>query len=173
MSDTIPETANDPAIGEARAQDDAAVVALWTACGLVRPWNDPFDDIRLCRESGHGVLLVARDQGRVVGAVMTGHDGHRGAVYYLGVDPAARRAGWGRRLVAAAEDWCRARGLPKINLLVRKENSGVLGFYEALGWRDTGCVCLYRALDPDKAEVEAAQKAEWAARVAAKAGAGR
>ena len=62
----------------------------------------------------------------------------------------------------------RARGVPKINLLVRKENAGVLAFYEALGWRDTHTVCLYRALDPDKAEIEARQKAEWAAMVAAR-----
>lgn len=96
---------------------------------------------------------------------MVGHDGHRGAIYYLGVDPDARRLGIGRRLVEAAEAWVRARGVPKINLLVRKENAGVLAFYEALGWRDTDTVCLYRTVDPERSEVEARMKAEWAAKV--------
>ena len=145
--------------------DVAAVVALWERCGLTRPWNDAADDIRIAHDSGHGTVLVATLGARLVGATMVGHDGHRGAIYYLGVDPDARRLGIGRRLVEAAEDWVRARGVPKINLLVRKENAGVLAFYEALGWRDTATVCLYRALDPDKAEIEARQKAEWAARL--------
>ena len=145
--------------------DVSGVVALWERCGLTRPWNDPVDDIRIARDTGHGTVLVATADGRLVGAAMVGHDGHRGAVYYLGVDPQARRLGIGRRLVEAAEAWVRARGVPKINLLVRKENAGVLAFYEALGWHDTRTVCLYRALDPDKAEVEARQKAEWAARL--------
>lgn len=143
------------------------VVSLWTRCGLTRPWNDPIEDIRLARDSGHGAVLVARLGGTIVGAVMVGHDGHRGAVYYLGVDPDTRRCGLGRRLVASAEDWCRARGVPKINLLVRKENAGVLAFYAALGFADTHSVSLYKALDPDEAIVEADQKAAWAARLAA------
>lgn len=143
--------------------DIPAVVDLWSRCGLLRPWNDPIEDIRIARESGHGTVVVARAGERIVGAVMIGHDGHRGAVYYLAVDPEARLGGIGRRLVGGAEAWCRARGVPKINLLVRKENAGVLAFYEALGFADTQSVCLYRTLDPDKVEREKAQKAAWAA----------
>lgn len=158
----------DRAIGPLADGEEAAVVALWTRCNLVRPWNDPFDDLRICRETGHGEMLVARDDGKIVGAAMTGHDGHRGVVYYLGVDPDARRAGWGRRLVAACEAWCRAAGVPKINLLVRQENLGVLAFYEAIGFADTRCVALYKALDPDRAVEEATMKADWAARLAAR-----
>ncbi|MDK9697307.1 MAG: GNAT family acetyltransferase [Siculibacillus sp.] len=149
--------------------DVAAVVALWGRCGLTRPWNDPVEDIRLACETGHGAVLAATCDGRLVGAAMVGHDGHRGAVYYLGVDPDARRGGIGRQLVEAAEAWVRERGIPKINLLVRKENAGVLAFYEALGWHDTHTVCLYRTLDPAKRDEEARMKAEWATRIAAAA----
>jgi ribosomal protein S18 acetylase RimI-like enzyme len=154
-------------VSEPADLDVAAIVALWEACGLTRPWNDPVEDIRMARDTGHGAVLVAMHDGRLVGATLVGHDGHRGAVYYLAVDPAERRGGIGRALVAAAEDWVRARGIPKINLLVRKENAGVLAFYEALGWRDTATVCLYRALDPERAEEEARMKAEWAAKLEA------
>ena len=146
--------------------DVGAVVALWERCGLTRPWNDPVEDIRLARDSGHGAVLTATRDGRLVGAALIGHDGHRGAVYYLAVDPEVRRAGIGRRLVDAAEAWVRERGIPKINLLVRKENAAVLAFYAALGWHDTATVCLYRAVDPAKRDDEARMKAEWAARIA-------
>ncbi len=40
---------------------------------------------------------------------MVRHDGHRGTVYYLGVDPDARGHGLGRALMGAAEDWLRER----------------------------------------------------------------
>jgi ribosomal protein S18 acetylase RimI-like enzyme len=153
-------------IAEIDDADIPAVVALWGRCNLTRPWNDPVEDIRIARASGHGAILVARDGDTVVGAAMTGHDGHRGAIYYLAVEPGARRAGLGRALVAACEAWCRARGVPKVNLLVRKENPGVLAFYEALGYRDTDAVCLYHNLDPDKGAREVAMKAAWAQRLA-------
>ena len=150
--------------------DVEAIVALWERCGLTRPWNDPVDDIRMARHTGHGAVLTATVDGRLVGATMVGHDGHRGAIYYLAVDPEARRAGIGRRLVEAAEAWVRARGIPKINLLVRKENAGVLAFYEALGWHDTATVCLYRTVDPEKRDEEVRMKAEWAERIARRDG---
>lgn len=143
--------------------DIPAVVDLWRACGLLRPWNDPLEDIRICRESGHGALLVAVRDGEILGACMTGHDGHRGALYYLASRPDHRREGIGRRLVEEAEAWCRARGVPKLNLLVRKENTAVLAFYEALGFRDTDSACLWHHLDREVGEREAILKADWAA----------
>lgn len=153
-------------IREADAAERAEAVALWTRCGLTRPWNDAAADFDLARDSGHGAVLVALAEDGLAGAVMVGHDGHRGAVYYLGVDPARRRGGLGRRLVAAAEEWCRARGVPKLNLLVRKENDVVLAFYAALGYRDTHTVSLYRTLDADAAAREVEAKAAWARRLA-------
>lgn len=143
--------------------DIPAVFDLWRRCGLLRPWNDPLEDIRICRTSGHGAILVATRDGAILGACMTGHDGHRGALYYLAGDPDHRREGVGRRLVEAAEAWCRARGVPKLNLLVRRENTAVLAFYEALGFRDTDSACLWHHLDAETGEREAIMKADWAA----------
>jgi len=154
---------NSIVVSEITDTEVAAVVALWARCGLTRPWNDPVDDIRICRETGHGAVLVARDGAAVVGACMTGHDGHRGAIYYLAVDPDRRRGGLGRVLVDAAEAWCRARGVPKVNLLVRKENTAVLAFYEELGFRDTDSMSLWHHLDPETGAREAEMKAAWAA----------
>ncbi len=154
------------AVTELEDADIEAVVALWARCGLTRPWNDPHDDIRICRATGHGAVLVARDGGNVVGACMTGHDGHRGALYYLAVDPDRRRAGLGRTLVEAAEAWCRVRGLPKVNLLVRKENAAVVAFYDELGYRDTDAMCLWHHLDAETGAREAEMKAAWAAKKA-------
>jgi ribosomal protein S18 acetylase RimI-like enzyme len=117
-----------------RESDLGAVVDLWQACDLTRPWNPPARDIAFCRSSGHGELFVAEDAGRVVGTVMAGHDGHRGWLYYVAVDPARQRDGLGRRLVDHAEAWLKEAGVPKAMLIIRDTNVAVRGFYEAIGY---------------------------------------
>ena len=67
---------------------------------------------------------------------MVGHDGHRGWVYYLAVAESHRGTGLGRRLMLAAEDWLRDRGVVKLQLMVRSANAGVLDFYDRLGYED-------------------------------------
>lgn len=138
-----------PLIEAARAEDAAAVVALWRACGLTRPWNDPDADFALATGDTSSVVLVARGAEGVEGSVMVGFDGHRGWVYYLAVLPDRRGGGLGRALMAAAEDWLRARGAPKIQLMVREDNHAALGFYDSLGLERQGVVTLGRFLRDD------------------------
>ena len=135
------------AIGEAGAADGEAVIGLWQACGLTRPWNDPLSDFRLALSADGSTVLAARIGAVVVGTIMVGFDGHRGWVYYLAVNPESRRAGLGRALMTAAEAWLVARGCPKIQLMVRQDNAQALGFYEAIGLTPQPVVVLGRRLD--------------------------
>ena len=129
--------------------DSDEVVALWRLCGLTRPWNDPARDIAFCRKSAEAVLLVGREPAadRLLATVMVGHDGHRAWVYYLAVEPTAQSKGHGRAMMAAAEDWAKARGVPKLELLIRSENVDVKRFYEALGYRVEDVIVMARWLD--------------------------
>lgn len=138
-----------PVIAPAGAGDEKAVVALWRACGLCRPWNDPHADFRLALRSESAEVLVAGEGRDPDGAVMVGFDGHRGWVYYLAVAPDRRGRGTGRALMAAAEDWLRRRGAPKLQLMVREDNAAALGFYEALGLERQKVVTLGRFLEND------------------------
>ncbi|MES2442459.1 MAG: GNAT family acetyltransferase [Pseudomonadota bacterium] len=132
---------------EAASADDAgAVAALWRDCGLTRPWNDPEDDFALAVAGATSAVLLVRGGEGLAGSVMVGFDGHRGWVYYLAVAPGQRRAGLGRTLMAAAADWLRARGAPKIQLMVREDNDAALGFYQALGLERQKVVTLGRFL---------------------------
>lgn len=135
-----------PEIEPATAADAAAVIALWHACGLTRPWNDPATDFALALREAQSSVLVVRGEGGITGSVMVGFDGHRGWVYYLAVAPAARRSGLGRALMTAAEAWLHARGAPKLQLMVRGDNTAALGFYEALGLARQDVVVLGRFL---------------------------
>ncbi len=114
--------------------DIEAIVALWTRCGLTRPWNDPHNDLRFARGKTNSEVLVGEAEGRVLASVMVGHDGHRGALYYLAVEPGEQRHGLGRAIVGAADDWLRKRGVWKVNILIRDGNAGVRSFYEKLGY---------------------------------------
>ncbi len=114
--------------------DELGVVALWQACGLRRPQNDPRKDIARKLKVNPEWFLVAEAGGQVVGTVMAGYEGHRGWINYLAVEPARQRGGLGRALMAEAEQRLRAAGCPKINLLVRTDNTGVIAFYRRLGF---------------------------------------
>lgn len=130
--------------------DVETVVSLWRRAGLVRPWNDPTHDIAFARQSGHATILVGRVPGAdaIVASVMVGHDGHRGAAYYLSVDPDCRGRGYGRAIMAAAEARLRARGVWKLNLMVRADNAAAGDFYRALGYEVEDRLNFAKWLDP-------------------------
>ena len=116
-------------------RDTEAVIALWQETGLTRSWNNPHLDIQRKLSVQPELFLVATDDaGDVVGTVMAGYDGHRGWMYYLASDPARRGSGIGRELVTAAEGKLLELGCPKVQLMVRPDNTAVLGFYDALGY---------------------------------------
>ena len=130
--------------------DIEAVVKLWRACGLLRPWNDPYKDISFARRGGHSTVLVGDIGGKVMATAMAGHDGHRGMLYYVAVDPALRGKGFGKAAVKAAEDWLERRGIWKVNLLVRAENEQVKDFYAALGYEVNQVLCMARKIGGER-----------------------
>lgn len=124
-----------------------SAVSLWKTCGLTRPWNDPYKDIKFAREGATSAILVGFFEERLVATVMVGHDGHRGVLYYLAVDPAFQKRGFGKATVAAAEAWLRACGVWKINLMVRSENEKAGRFYERLGYAVNPVTSFGKSLD--------------------------
>ena len=82
--------------------DTKAVVELWTACDLTRPWNHPEKDIFRKQKMQPELFLVGVQNGRIVASVMAGFDGHRGWINYLAVASDSRRSGLGRRLLDEA-----------------------------------------------------------------------
>ena len=133
-------------IGELRADEADAAVALWRACGLTRPWNDPHADLALALASPTSAVLAGRLNDVIVATVMVGSDGHRGWAYYLAVDPELQRSGYGAAMMRAAEAWLREHGAPKLNLMVRADNAGAVGFYEAIGYVASDVMVLQKVL---------------------------
>jgi len=129
--------------------DEAAVIALWVACGLTRPWNHPGRDIERKLAVQPELFLVGEEAGRVVASVMAGYDGHRGWMNYLSVHPDCQGRGFGAQLVRRVEALLLAMGCPKLNLQIREDNTRAIGFYEALGYQPDKVVSWGKRLIPD------------------------
>lgn len=141
----------DTEIASATGADRDAVIALWRACEMTRPWNDPVADFDAAIGNATSDILLLTEGDALIATVMVGFDGHRGWVYYLAVDPDRRREGLGKRMMDAAEAWLRERNASKIQLMVRSDNADVIAFYEALGLERQDVVTLGRRLDDDGA----------------------
>lgn len=138
----------DGTMRDATTEDRAAVVALWRACGLTRPWNDPDADFALAMaDPASTILIAATPCGGLCASVMVGFDGHRGWVYYLSVDPERQGEGMGRHMMQHAELWLKARGCPKIQLMIRSDNHAAAGFYQRLGYAVQDVMTMGRRLD--------------------------
>ena len=131
---SIPSAGHALAITAIEDGDVADVIELWRRCGSTREWNDPAGDIALARREANATVLLGRHDGALVASVLVGHDGHRGWVYYVAVDPDHRYKGYGGIVMEAAESWLRERGIEKLQLMVRTDNSQVQTFYQSLGY---------------------------------------
>jgi ribosomal protein S18 acetylase RimI-like enzyme len=132
-----------------RSGDTDAVVSLWKRCGLVVWYNDPVEDLQRFEETPTAAVFVGCHADRLVASTCAGYDGHRGWLYFVAVDPDCQGCGFGRLLVRHAEDWLRALGAPKVELIVRESNLEVGDFYRGLGYDRSPCVIYQRWLrDP-------------------------
>jgi ribosomal protein S18 acetylase RimI-like enzyme len=115
-------------------KDEQAVIELWQRCDLLRPLNDPHEDILRKQKVNPELFLVGELDGKVIASVMAGYEGHRGWLNYVAVAPEFQRKGYAEIIVAEAERLLRQIGCPKINLQVRTTNKGVIAFYQKLGY---------------------------------------
>jgi ribosomal protein S18 acetylase RimI-like enzyme len=144
----MPEVCDFLTVRHATAADEAAVVVLWKECGLVTSYNDPGQDFWFAfGKAGSNVLVGVDKDGVIRGSAMVGQDGHRGWVYYVASDPTLRKRGIGRRMVQAAEDWLRERGVVKLMLLVRDTNTQVVDFYGKIGFQAVPRVVMEKWLN--------------------------
>lgn len=115
--------------------DQENVIKLWDKVFPdSQPHNNPARDIKLKQQVQPELFLVAIMDGQLVGTAMAGFDGHRGWVYYLGVDPDFQRQRIGTALMKRVEDKLIGIGCPKLNLQIRANNAEMQAFYESLGY---------------------------------------
>jgi len=120
-------------------RDFPAVHALWTGmAGVGLNESDTRPAIADFLRRNRGLSLVATEGGRIVGAVLCGHDGRRGYLHHLAVLPEYRRRGTGRRMVAACLRCLSLAGIQKCNIFLFADNRKGAVFWQRGGWRARG-----------------------------------
>jgi ribosomal protein S18 acetylase RimI-like enzyme len=79
---------------------------------------------------------VATDGSAIVGVVLCGHDGRRGHIYHLAVDPSYQGLGLGKRLLADCLDGLRRAGVQRVIILVASDNQRGTKFWKRYGWEE-------------------------------------
>ncbi len=133
-------------IGSLSADRFEDAVGLWLQVGLTRRWNDPHDDLRRALVGPSSTVLGGIEDHTLIATAMVGHDGHRGWVYYLAVQPGMQGRGHGRAMMNACEAWLAQRRVPKLNIMVRADNAAAIGFYESVGYSPDEVIVLSRRL---------------------------
>jgi ribosomal protein S18 acetylase RimI-like enzyme len=130
MSDAI-------ATREFRMADYGAAVALWKRVeGVEIAEGDSREDIALYVSRNPGLSRVASDGPTIVGVALCGHDGRRGHIYHLAVEPAYQRLGLGKRLVDECLNGLRSTGIKRAIIMVADDNSCGRSFWRRCGWED-------------------------------------
>lgn len=123
-------------IRRCRRDDVPAVLALWVQDRSEHASiPDRLDDVeRLVGAASPAALLVAEQEGEVVGALIAGWDGWRGNMYRLSVRDGNRREGIGLALTRAGEDYLRQHGVRRVTALVAFDDEAACAFWEAAGY---------------------------------------
>lgn len=118
------------------AADYDGVYRLWLdtpGMGL-NNLDDSREGIERYLRRNPGTCFVAQKEGRIVGAIMSGHDGRRGYIYHTAVAVPERRQGIGSALLAAAFGALEHEGINKVALVVFGRNRDGNRFWEANGF---------------------------------------
>lgn len=79
--------------------------------------------------------VVAIEDGIVVGTVLCGHDGRRGCMYHVCVDPDYRLRGIGKAMVTYAMEALKREKISKVSLIAFTENDIGNAFWKDIGWK--------------------------------------
>ena len=118
--------------------DYDAVFDLWNSTEQSRRALNPVDDSRegIARylDRNPNTCFAAVTGNRIVGVILTGHDGRRAIIHHLCVHPDFRRAGIAAHLVSLAENALKKEGIQKIFGLVFRDNEAANAFWERQGY---------------------------------------
>ena len=119
------------------ARDYDRVVSLWrTVQGIgLDDESDSRSGIARYLKQNPGLSFVAYCGDRMVGAVLSGHDGRRGYLHHLAVAASHRRQGIGQGLVARCLRALASRHIPKCNIFLFRTNAPGRAFWEHNGWK--------------------------------------
>ena len=120
------------------------VVELWRSTeGIGMSDSDSPEAIADFLSRNPNLSLTARlESGRLVGAVLCGHDGRRGYLYHLAVTRDFRHQGIAKALLDRCLAGLRALGIQKCSIFVYENNSDGQAFWTHNGWKRRADLCI-------------------------------
>jgi len=117
--------------------DYDAALELWQRVeGLEIAEGDERESVASFLARNPGLSRVATDGTAIIGIALCGHDGRRGYIYHLAVDPAYQARGFGKRLMNECLEGLRRAGLKRALILVADDNPRGRKFWRRCGWEE-------------------------------------
>ena len=122
---------------------DAAIEVWKLVEGLEIAEGDDRESVAQFLARNPGLSRVATDGSRTIGVALCGHDGRRGHIYHLAVDPACQGRGLGRRLLDECLEGLRQAGLKRAIIMVADDNPRGREFWKRCDWEEvTGAIAM-------------------------------
>ncbi|MCR8630498.1 GNAT family N-acetyltransferase [Paenibacillus radicis (ex Xue et al. 2023)] len=129
---------------EMNIQDYEMAIELWKRTeGMALSNADSRESIHNYLIRNAGMSFVCVDNQRVVGTILCGHDGRRGYIYHVAVDPEYRGNSIGKQLVARSLAKLRLEGIDKCHIMVIEDNEIGNHFWNRSGWMKRDGILLY------------------------------
>lgn len=119
-----------------KIEDYEKVYALWTKIrGFgIRSVDDSKEGVARFLRRNPDTSVVAVEEGQIVGAILCGHDGRRGCLYHVCVDPDWRMRGIGKAMVVYAMEALKKEKINKVSLIAFTQNDIGNAFWKEIGW---------------------------------------
>ena len=116
--------------------DYEQVHSLWMSIKgfSIRSVDDSKEGVTRFLERNPGISVVAEEDGKIVGAILCGHDGRRGCLYHVCVDEKYRLKGIGKAMVVYCMEALKKEKINKVSLIAFTENDIGNAFWKEIGW---------------------------------------
>jgi len=117
-------------------QDYDGVKELWmTIAGFgIRSIDDSREGVERFLKRNPTSSVVAIQNGKIVGAILCGHDGRRGCLYHVCVHKDYRMRGIGKAMVVFCMEALKAEQINKVSLIAFTKNDIGNAFWKEIGW---------------------------------------
>lgn len=117
-------------------EDYDAVKALWMSIKgfSIRSIDDSREGVKRFLRRNPTTSVVAVEEGKVVGAILCGHDGRRGCLYHVCVDTDYRMRGIGKAMVVHCMEALKKEQINKVSLIAFTVNDIGNAFWQEIGW---------------------------------------
>ncbi len=125
--------------------DYEEVYQLWKSIKgfALRVVDDSKDEVERFIDRNPGLSVVAEENGKIVGAILCGHDGRRASLYHVCVAPSCRKKKIGKQMVYACVEKLKKEKINKISIIAFTRNEIGNAFWNKLEWTKRDDVFYY------------------------------